>query len=64
MGVAILNVDHSAAADVSSHLTDLGLSDPLPDAMFIARLGKHAGPESRALHELIVNALVQAPAAT
>jgi len=58
LGVAILNVDHRAAAGASDHLTDLGLPDDLPDAMFVARLSKRAGPESKALHSLLVDALI------
>lgn len=58
LGVAILNTDHRAAVAAADHLTDLGLPDDLPDAMFIARLSHRAGPESKALHSLLVDGLI------
>lgn len=58
LGVAILNVDHRAAVSAGDHFTDLGLPDDLPDAVFIARLSNRAGPESKALHALLVDALI------
>jgi len=64
LGVAILNVDHRAAAGAGDHLTDLGLPDDLPDAMFVARLSRRAGPESRALHSLLVDALIPSMSST